>query len=99
MSSKKDPDPVASVTQLGLKRKIKKKVTDPTEPFRRTVRSDHGYPTITLPKFLLGLGLKLNAEVVIERRGEPNPLNWEIVIKPARSKSKVQKKHSVKVEQ
>jgi len=47
------------------------------------VRSDHGYPQITLPKFFLDIGLKLNTEVLVEKRGEgSNPLSWEIVIKP-----------------
>ena len=87
MSSQKE-SPVESVAQLDFRKKpkdLKKKASPDDKQFRRKVRSDHGYPQITLPKFFLQLGLKLNAEVVIERRGRgSNPLNWEIVIKPAK---------------
>ena len=81
MSSKKKP--AITVEPLDLRNKVKKKASIDDRVFRRTVRSDHGYPQITLPKFFLDIGLKLNTEVLVEKRGEgSNPLSWEIVIKP-----------------
>ena len=51
---------------------------------KRKIRAEHGTPMLSLPKAFLKAGLTLNQEVVIEKRGEKNPLNWEIVIKPAK---------------
>jgi hypothetical protein len=81
LSSSKDPN--ITIKQLDLTKKVKKKASIDDRTFRRTVRSDHGYPTVSLPKFFLEIGLQLNQEVIVEKRGKgSNPLNWEIVIKP-----------------
>ena len=92
MSSKKEPN--LTIEPLKLRNKVKKKATIDDTKFRRKVRSDHGYPLITLPKWMLKFGLKLNQDVIIEKRGT-NPLNWELVIKVVT----VQKKHSAEAKQ
>lgn len=93
MSSKKES--AVTVARLNLRKKghLKKKANSDETVFRRTVRSDHGYPLITFPKFLLKLGMKLNEEVTIEKTER----GWEIITKL--SKSKVQKKHSKQAKQ
>lgn len=86
MSSKKKAANVSiEVLELQGRGHIKKKANADDTVFRRRIRSDHGYPLITLPKFFLKLGLKMHSEVIIEKRGS-NPLDWEIIIKPAKRK-------------
>lgn len=89
-----DEKPKVSILDLRNKGKKGRKAKTDDNTFRRTVRSDHGYPRITFPKWLVDLGLALNSEVIIEKRGD-NLLNYEIVIKPARNL----KKHSKLAEQ
>jgi len=81
LSSKKESD-IASVEILELRGRghIKKKAESDDTVFRRKVRSDHGYPLITFPKFLLKAGMKLNQEVTIEKTER----GWEIITKPAK---------------
>lgn len=55
------------------------------KPVVRTIRQEHGTPILSLPKMFLDVGLKLNQEVTIEKKGNPNPLNWEIVIRPVQA--------------
>lgn len=83
------PKNEVSVEPLKLKHKPKKRYDETEDKFRRTVQNDHGYPRVSFPKSFIEIGLKLNAEVVVEKRGN-NPLQWEIVIKPSR-KSPVNK--------
>lgn len=86
--SSRETEVTVEPLELQGRGKTKKKGRD-KNPLERKIRSDHGYPYVTLPKFFLELGLSLNQEVIIEKRDSSNPLKWEIVIKP-----KVQRKRS-----
>lgn len=82
-SKGKETKPEVEVEPLQfMGRGIKKQDEPKNEPMVRTVTGDHGYPKISFPK---SLGLKLNQEVVVEKVGTSS-LEWEIRIKPLKSK-------------
>lgn len=83
MSSEKK----AKVEHLAFGGKGKPKAAKDDSTIIATVRSDHGYPRLMFPKSFIAAGMKLNQEVIVERKGS-NPLNWEITIKPLNNKNK-----------
>jgi hypothetical protein len=73
--SQEPVEPEAAVEQFRFKKGKKEK------PIIRKIRDEHGTPTLSLPKKMLEIGLKLNQEVVVEKVGN-NPFAWEIRIRP-----------------
>lgn len=81
MSEEKE-EPI-SVEPLELGRKKK---GNAAYSYHTKIRNDHGVGLVRMAKqLLLDLGLKLGSEVVVEKRSV-NPMQWEIVIKPAPKK-------------
>jgi len=77
-----EKEDTVSVKPLLLGRKKKGKAY----LYRTKIRNDHGVGLVRMAKqLLLDLGLKLGSEVVVEKRSV-NPMQWEIVIKPASKK-------------